>query len=296
MPLPLPDIATLTLEHGPFRAVLFDPRPDPMALGARYIHGGYVAAWYHGERCLTSRCRTNWETYDGQGLPEVFETAFPAGLVPSSEPIMRIGAGQVLAGEPGLQQAHQPLIAPVTWQVESQAANRIVMRCHDALTTASGQNYAYQLVRTIELTEQGLLSHSQLRIQCPWAVTLAWFPHPFFAHEDGTGTRYQLPAQSHALSGKFPALPIDAAGMVTAPVKGGLGVYTNVWRLPVTRFPIQLDARRGGGMVTLEVDYPVDKLVAFATQHAGSLEPYWARFWHNGESADWSVRYLWQEA
>ena len=53
-----------------------DPRPNPYALGARYVHGGYVQALWNGERCLTACPQLPWNPFDGAGMPETFETDF----------------------------------------------------------------------------------------------------------------------------------------------------------------------------------------------------------------------------
>ena len=49
-----PALPIITLRHGPWRAEVYDPRADPLSLGARYVHGGYVRALWHGERQLTA--------------------------------------------------------------------------------------------------------------------------------------------------------------------------------------------------------------------------------------------------
>ena len=67
------DLPVWTLECGRWRAEVFDPRPDPAALGARYVHGGYVRALWRGDCLLTARASEQWDPYVGQGLPDVFE-------------------------------------------------------------------------------------------------------------------------------------------------------------------------------------------------------------------------------
>src|SRR5687767_10422095 len=68
-----PDLPLILLRRGPWVVEIADPRPNPLALGARYVHGCYIHGILCDGRRLTSRADVPWNAYDGEGAPEVFE-------------------------------------------------------------------------------------------------------------------------------------------------------------------------------------------------------------------------------
>jgi hypothetical protein len=256
------------LRCGAHRVAVFDPRPDPFALGARYVHGGYIAAWWHGEQCLTARPQPDWDPYVGQGLPEVFEYPLGRDAVQPGEEFLRIGAGRLRKDTGHWPQAGGQPSTPVTWAITDQAGNFVTMSCRDQLG-----EFGYLLTRSVTVHHDGIESRTALTIQCPWSQPVYWFAHPFFAHRDGTRTALHLPAG------------VQAGYRLTA--DGGFGPVTGIWGHTQ---PLTLDLD-GGGKLQVELNRPLDKLIVFATRQAFSVEPYIARAWHNGEAADWSIRY-----
>jgi hypothetical protein len=259
---------TLILHRGLHRVEVFDPRQDPLALGARYVHGGYVSAWWHGDRCLTARPSAHWDPYVGQGLPEVFEYPLGRDAVEPGKEFLRIGAGRLRKDKGEWPQAGGTPTTPVHWEVSEQLAESVTMRCRDELG-----DYGYELSRTIQVHDDGIESRTVLRIACPWSTPIYWFAHPFFAHRDGTRTVFHPPAGSRA---DYKLTP-----------DGGFGAVTNVWG---STEPLVLDLD-GGGHLRIELDRPLDKLIVYASRLAFSVEPYLSRAWHNGEQAAWQLRY-----
>src|SRR4051812_14122326 len=90
-----PALPIIALTRGHWRAEIFDPRADPMALGARYVHGCYVRGLWRGERQLTARIDEAWDRFDGEGMPETFENSLGWGMTPRNEEYLRIGAGRL---------------------------------------------------------------------------------------------------------------------------------------------------------------------------------------------------------
>lgn len=281
-----PDLPRLHLTHGPHRLEVFDPRPDPLALGTRYLHGCYVAAWWCGERCLTTSPVAGWDPRVGQGLPEVFEHGLGWGAAAEGEEFLRIGSGRLRRSGRDWPQSGGTVGQPVAWTVEEHRPDRLVMRCQDQVRIGPA-DYGYELARTITLDHDGPTLRSHLRLRCPWSHPLLWFAHPFFAHKDGSGTIMQVPA------GARPAgLPSLVQDRLHLPAAGGFGPITGIWGTrPELR--LDLDPRLGGGAVAIQVDRPLDKLIVYATSLAFSVEPYLARAWHDGEADEWTVRYRW---
>lgn len=284
-----PDLPVFELQAGAWRAQVFDPRPDPLALGARYVHGGYVAALWHGDRQLTGRASPAWDPYVGQGLPDVFELPFARDSAKTGEPYLRIGAGRLIRGVQ--EQVKGPPAAPIAWELLSHDANHVTQRCTDQIER-NNTRYAYRLTRTIRLTPDGLDATTDLTLRLSWNAPIFWFTHPFFAQTQGDATGFIPPAPA-TLTGS--PLTRDAAGALHLPAAGGLANAVGLWG---ATGPVRclLDPRLGGGVMDVAVNRPMDHLVLYASPLAASCEPQLARAWKDHENAQWTVSYRFQPA
>jgi hypothetical protein len=163
----------------------------------------------------------------------------------------------------------------------------LMMRCRDAIRQG-GSTFGYELTREIRLCEQGLDSVSTLRLSVPWNHPVTWFAHPFFAQSGGEATGFVF-AGEVVTNGP---LTRDSGGAYRLPPQGGLGNVLGLWG--DTR-PIlcRLDEALGGGVVSVQVDRPLDHAVIYASPLASSVEPQLARIWKDGEQASWTIRYRW---
>lgn len=273
----------LTLRHGPWRAEVADPRADPHALGARYVHGGYVAGFWHGDRRLGLRPIAAWNPYVGEGLPEVFELPLGFAACEMGEEFLRLGAGRLRrtgreAGADGL------LSTTVAWELAESGDRQQVWRCADAVMIG-GKRFGYRLERRLRLDDDGLASTTRLHLDCPWSQPLAWFAHPFIAQADGAGTGLDLAGGEPQKN-----LQRGADGLWRCPAAGGFTPVTGLWGRRAI-LALHLDHRQGGGRLDLDLDKPLDKAVVYATPLAMSVEPYWCRAWQDGEAAEWTLRY-----
>lgn len=273
--LPVP---VLELRDGAWRCAIADPRSDPLALGARFVHGGYIAGWWHHDRPLIGCAIDHWDPYYGMGLPEVFEWSL--GQDYQGDRRLRIGAGSVCHHRPG-NDALQTLTGSVSWRLVEQSAQHCRWRCDDSQRIGE-HVVGYRLERTVRLQGPTLLSQTELTVRCPWSEPVIWFPHPYLPQADGDGTVVDLPSGA-TIAGQRAARWQPAA-------EGGFAVATGVWGYDG---PIQigLDPRLGGGRLTMQLDRPIDKLVLWANHQASAVEPYLARAWAAGETATWSLRY-----
>ena len=94
----------LAFESDGLTVTLLDPEASVARLGSRYCSGGYV--WQvtdarHGE-LFSGPCFPNPEPppFDGQGLPEVFETALGADTAEVGDDVWVIGVGRVRRESP----------------------------------------------------------------------------------------------------------------------------------------------------------------------------------------------------
>lgn len=278
-------LPAIEIASGPWRAEVFDPRPDPFALGARYVHGGYIKTlWFQG-RQLTGRAVPHWDPYVGQGIPDVFEWPLGVNVCLPGEEFIRIGAGRLRRQGRGFS-AGGLCSTPVEWRIEAMEATMISMRCADEVVGEQGR-VAYELQRRIALDESGMTSHTVLTLRVPWNHPVCWFTHPFLAQARGDETGFELPDCS-LVSG--PAMR-DAENAWRLPAKGGLANVTGLWGGNCRDIVCRLAPVTGGGRLRVSVDKPMDHVVLFASESAASPEPQLSRLWKDNETAAWSVRY-----
>jgi len=282
-----PALPLLLIQHGPWKAEIFDPRPDPLALGARYVHGGYIASFSHHDLCLTSQPHPAWNPYQGCGFPEVFEWPLGVGFARPGEELLRIGAGRIRQQDAtGMPGSNVPLCSSLLWNLEEHSQNQIIMTAEDELRYGP-DTLGYRIQRRVRLDGEGLLSETTLTLSVPWNVPLAWFAHPFVRQAQGDGTRFFLPEGAQIMEPE----PHPAADYRFRK-EGGLVNVTGLWG---SRSPLQIecDPACGGGILSITLDRPLDHLVLFATDTAASPEPQLVRAWKNGEQNHWSIRYGW---
>jgi hypothetical protein len=293
-----PALPIITLTKGPWRAEIFDPRADPMALGARYVHGCYVRALWRGERKLTGRCDPDWDRFDGEGLPETFETSYGWGAAGPNDEYLRIGAGRLRRTDniPRETAAHAPLVTTLDWRITERDDDVLAMATEDSLIGGWRSRYGYRLERRVRLRDDGLDSTTRLTLTCDrWqSHPVTWFAHPFFAQDGLEGTAIALPG-SPSVDGTLTRGP-DGLYRVGAWPGGdsvqGRGVATGLWG-ERGAIVAHLDQRRGGGRLAIQLDRPLDHAVVFATTTVCSVEPKLARTWPHGETAEWTLSYRW---
>ena len=277
---PLP---CLTLTHGDWSCLIADPRDNPLALGSRFIHGGYIAQLSLNNRELTNRAISHWDPYYGQGLPEAFDEPLGFAAAANGEAYLRIGSGRCLrmnADRHGQSELH----GGVAWTLLEQGSNHCAWRCSDELEIG-GERYAYQLERRVVLHDDGLSSASTLTIDCPWSEPLTWFPHTYFKQSRGSGCSVHLPAHCSVNNQQ---LGSDIWRGEDAAVS--FAVVSGLWGSQQGTV-VDLDPSSGGGSVDLRLDRPMDKLVLWANERSFAAEPYWSHAWANGETARWTLRY-----
>lgn len=287
-----PVLPVITLKKGPWKAEVFDPRGDSSVLGARYVHGGYVRAWWRDDRLLTGRCGKAWDRYDGEGLPETFETSFGWGSASAGDEYLRIGAGRLrrAASDPTERVAHAALAVALDWTITERDTDVVAMEAEDELLVAPRHRIGYRLVRRVRLTDDGLESTTSLTVSQEWwrMQPLVWFAHPFLAHDGVEGTGIGLPAEARVTG----ACARGPDGLWRPNAHDAVAMVGNVWG---SREPLvaHLDERRGGGRVAISLDKPLDHVQIFTTKRICSIEPKLALAAVHGETSEWTLRYRW---
>lgn len=295
-----PNLPLITLRHGPWQADLFDPRPAPNLLGARFVHGGWVKSLRRDGRELCGRVAAGWDAYDALGLPETFESGIGWNLVAEGEEFMRPGAGRLIrrGDDPAEEHARARLSAILDWTVQS-GPDWATFTTEDLLIRPQRNRIGYRLERTVRLREDGLVSTTTFALQAGMQryVPLTWYTHPFFAQTTAKGTGFGLPAAAKLMPGPrgfFGFKPHgtaarDADGLWRLEESGSRAVFADLWGC---REPSRLHLE-GGGVLEVALDAPLDHIVLWASDSGASIEPKLARTWLHGEQATWSVSYRW---
>lgn len=298
----LPNIPLITLRRGPWQADLFDPRPNPRALGARFVHGGWVARLARDGRSLTGGAVPYWHAYDAIGLPETFESGLGWHLAEKGQEFLRPGAGRLIrtGDDPTEEVARAKLSSILEWDVEI-TADEAVFRTSDGAQVPEGPRYSYQLERRIRLLDDGLVSTTTfaLKAQMIGMLPVSWFAHPFFPQTRADGTGYTLPPGATQMPrprfwfgrGANGGVVQGADGQWRVEGDGGRAVFGGVWG---TREPTLVHLE-GGGVLEMRLDAPLDHLVIWASQVGSSVEPKLARSWISGEQVTWSLAYRWRD-
>ena len=286
-----PDLPVITLQHGPWRVEMFDPRADTTVLGARYVHGGYMAEVRRGERVISGAATPAWNTYNGIGFPESFPESLGLAVADEGEEFLRIGAGRTRKSGRGNIQVQNPLTRLAQWKVTDTGPAHAVFETQDEMTI-SGVLFGYQLRRTVRLLDNGLVSRTELTVRNAWDQTLNWYPHPFYVNTRSDRTAFRLPESPvRHLGGD---LKLSPDGLLRLGPKGGFGPVTGMWgnRDSIDVF---LDSTQGGGGFRMVTDYPADKIMVWGNEYVVSIEPFWTRSWHDGERAAWEIAYHWHD-
>lgn len=295
-----PNLPLINLSHGAWKAEVFDPRPGPDMLGARFIHGGWVRSLVRDGRELCGKVDLGWHRYDGFGLPETFESGLAWHLAGDGEEFLRPGCGRIIkrGGEAGEEHADAPLSTVLDWEVES-GPDWAEFRTEDSLRLPGRNRIAYRLVRRVELRADGLRSSTTFALQAPMQryLPLAWYAHPFFAQRSLQGTAYALPSAARLMAAPKPFPGMRKLGTAVQGDDGlwrpeppvARAVFAGLWG---SREPsrVHLD---GGGVLEVAVDAPLDHIVLWAGENGSSIEPKISRTWVHGEETTWGIGYRW---
>jgi hypothetical protein len=295
-----PNLPLIILRRGPWQAELFDPRPAPALLGARFVHGGWIRRLLRDGRDLTGRAAPGWHAYDALGIPETFESGLGWHLVRDGEEFLRPGAGRLIrrGDEAGEEHADAQLSATLDWEIES-GPDSAVFRTADTLRRPMRNRIGYQLERRVQLQDDGLVSTTTFTLHAGSQrfVPISWYAHPFFAQRSAQGTGFALPATAQLMPThkgfaffRSPGSAIRGDdGLWRLEGQGSRAVFAGLWG---SREPsrVHLD---GGGALELALDAPLDHIVLWASDVGASIEPKLSRTWVHGETASWSIAYRW---
>ncbi len=279
-----------TLQNQKLRVMILDPISDRYRLGSRYCTGGYI--WQildliSGDLLSGPMFPDPLPTqFDGQGAPEVFETALGLDTASINNTVLVIGVGEVLRSSP-VEPFHvrdNPIVKEFcTWKID-RLKSSISMH-----TSHKYKKYSLQLTRVVSLVGRTVISRSALINRGEESVPLRWFAHPFFPlNNDLVCSKFSRPFEISDNRGFF----LDKDGYLAMrkeyPWKKGL--YC----------PLKMDGE--GPMIIrqlhpvlpeLEVQlcFPVSSMPVWANANTYSFEPYLDTILDPESKKEWSIEF-----
>ncbi len=279
-----------TLSNAELSVSILDPVADVARLGSRYCTGGYI--WqvndaHKGELLSGPEFPKEPNTFDGQGMPDMFQRPLGTEGVPVGGEVGCVGVGRVRRTspiEPFDVRHNREVIEFVDWEV-TPAAAVITMR-----TQATFREWAYRLERAVSL--QGRLIHSRTDIQNVGQIPLPvrWFAHPFFPlTDDNVLCRFSIPVGMPANPGYF--LSPESYVVRHADHNWQRGWYQPLEYEKTAGSLNAVEKHPKTGQVSVATDFMPTFLPIWGNDRTFSFEPYFEKELAPGEGAAWSIQY-----
>jgi hypothetical protein len=277
----------IALKNSGLTAWILDPAQDREKLGSRYCAGGYI--WQVEDDRLGPLL--SGPTYpekpsgwDGQGLPEVFETALGSDTAEVGEEVCVLGVGKVRRQSPvsPFHVRDNPAVSEfAAWSVESSES---VVRME---TRQEFRDYAATLVRTVSSQGRVLVSATEISNPGQRPLPVRWFGHPFFP---ATENLFRL-----SLACGVPENPGYFLGDDGLLKRKPDFSWEKGWFQPLQLcfgFPIRAEQKHPLlGRIQVICDFPVARLPIWGNDRTSSFEPYFHDVLEPGASARWSMEY-----
>lgn len=269
---------------------IIDPLKDQHLLSSRYCHGGYIWQIEDKKRGQLlsgpSFPSPSPDPFDGQGMPEAFETAI--GYYPSriNDSILVIGVGEVLktsVNEP-FHSCWNPYIHKwSTWTIKTDDY-------HVKMSTMQHyKGYSLNLVKLVILKDRTVESLTEIENNGINPIPMKWFAHPFFPiNADLTCCQLSLPLKIPINNGF--SLNSENFICMNSDYKWENGCYQSL-DIPWNQQLNVLVHHPLLGISKIKCNFLPTWLPIWANRNTFSLEPFFSKMISPGKSEKWSIKY-----
>ena len=269
---------------------VIDPVEDKNLLGPRYCAGGYIFQVQDNSRGnLLGGPQFpdgNYDVFDGQGAPEVFETALNQDRANVNEEVLVIGVGLVsrTSSNSPFHVRDNPNVKEFTvWQIEQNLPS-ITMR-----TKQSFMGWELELCRELIIQKRILKSQTFLKNVGAKVLPIRWFAHPFFPFpKDFRACRFSVPLTFEPNPGY--ALNNNGYIELKQQYNWKKGLYQKIAYKQLGNFRVE-QTHPIAGNVHIKCDFMPDSLAIWANNNTFSFEPFKIASVQTGQELSWSIIY-----
>jgi hypothetical protein len=279
-----------TLSNDHLDILILDPILDIYHLGSRYCTGGYI--WQ-----IRNRNRQDLLSgphfpsdyplpFDGQGAPEVFESAPDADAASCGELVLVPGVGLVRKssiGTPFHVRNNPEVVEFCKWDIHKDDTSLVM------ITTQVYQRFEATITRSVSLHNTTVTSKTEVSYQGKVPFELRWFAHPFFPLNNDLrccelGTPLGL-IDNHAFR-----LDDDHVLSIKHSIDRSISSYTLLTTLQEKPFHIR-QIHPVTGAITVTTDFIPSKIPVWTNERTFSIEPYFSTALMPQQCVSWAISY-----
>jgi hypothetical protein len=280
-----------TITNNQLTVTILDPVSDRARLGSRYCTGGYiyqVTDLDKGELFSGPEYPDPYpDVFDGQGAPDMFQTALLPGNVPVGGEVGCIGVGRVKRTsprEPFDVRFNPSVIEFLAWDTQLEKS-KLVMQAEQVF-----EPWRLQLTRQVALEGRTVVSSTSVTCTGSEKLPIRWFAHPFFPLTREHVLCQFTPGVSMPDN---PAYRFNEAGFICRKPEfdWSRGGYYQPLQLQGNSPLKVVEKHDRAGEVITTTDFVPGFLPIWGNQNTFSFEPYYIRELAPREKATWTISY-----